>query len=248
MAMRATTVRFSEELWRLLEQEAAREGVSAAQYVRDATVLRVAYTMGRRGDAAMETALARLGGVHDAVRNGAPVAGAPPDVTAAVQDPERLAAVRATGLLDAPPAPRFDRLTALASEVLGTPVALVSLVDEDRQFFASCVGLPEPWSSARQTPLSHSFCQHAVASREPLVVDDAREDPVLRENLAVRDLDVVAYLGVPLIDSAGHALGSLCAIDARPRRWTATQISLLQSIAASVTTELELDRLRRAAD
>src|SRR3712207_9349846 len=62
MAMRATTVRFSEDLWRLLEEEAAREGVSAAQYVRDATVMRVGYTMGRRGDAAMESALARIGG------------------------------------------------------------------------------------------------------------------------------------------------------------------------------------------
>lgn len=254
MAMRATTVRFSEELWRLLEEEAAREGVSAAQYVRDATVMRVGYTMGRRGDAAMESALARISGAPGG--NGAALepagapagSSAPADVTAVVRDRDRLRAVEGTGLLDAPPDPRFDRLTALASEVLGTPVALVSLVDADRQVFASCLGLPEPWATARETPLTHSFCQHVVAGREPLVVNDAREHPALRDNLAIRDLDVIAYLGVPLIDAAGHALGSLCAIDSRPRQWTRSQVSLLESIAGSVTTELELDRLRRAAD
>jgi hypothetical protein len=248
MAMRATTVRFSDDLWRLLEEEASREGVSAAQYVRDATVMRVGYTMGRRGDAAMETALARIGGAAAPPPAPSTGPGPPVDVLTVVRDRERLGAVRATGLLDAPPQPRFDRLTSLASEVLGTPVALMTLVDADRQVFASCIGLPEPWQTARETPLTHSFCQHAVASREPLVVHDAREHPVLQENLAIRDLDVVAYLGVPLIDSAGHALGSLCAIDSRPRQWTRAQVSLLQSIAASVTTELELDRLRRASD
>ena len=100
------------------------------------------------------------------------------------------------------------------------PVALVSLVDADRQFFKSCLGLPEPWASARETPLSHSFCQHAVARREPLVVDDAREHEVLRDNPAIRDMGVVAYAGIPLIDAAGHALGTLCVIDSQPRHWT----------------------------
>jgi hypothetical protein len=72
----------------------------------------------------------------------------------AIRDPERLALLRRTRLLDAPPEPAFDRLTRLASRLVNAPIALVTLIDEDRQFFLSCVGLPEPLTVARQTPLS----------------------------------------------------------------------------------------------
>jgi GAF domain-containing protein len=126
--------------------------------------------------------------------------------------------------------------------VLGAPVALVSLVDEDRQVFRGCLGLPEPWASRRGTPLSHSFCQHAVASREPLIVEDAREHPVLRHNPAIRDMGVIAYAGIPLIDEDGHALGSLCVIDERPRHWTPDQVRLLEDLAHAVRTEIRLAR------
>ena len=111
--------------------------------------------------------------------------------------------LHATGLLDSDISPSFDRLARLAASVLHAPVALVSLVDADRQFFKSCLGMPEPWASERGSPLTHSFCQHAVASREPLLVSDAREHEVLRDNLAIRDMGVVAYAGIPLIDSGG---------------------------------------------
>ena len=83
---------------------------------------------------------------------------------AALRDERRLAALWRTGLLDTPPEQVFDRLTRLVRRLLGTPVALVSLVDADRQFFKSAVGLPEPWAARRETPLSHSFCQHVVAT------------------------------------------------------------------------------------
>ena len=122
--------------------------------------------------------------------------------------------------------------------MLNAPVALVSLVDADRQFFKSCLGLPEPWASQRGTPLSHSFCQHAVASREPLIVDDSREHELLRDNPAIRDIGVIAYAGIPLIDADGHALGTLCVIDSRPRHWTTDQVQLLSDLAASVVTEI----------
>ena len=115
----------------------------------------------------------------------------------AISDPGRLAALAETGLLDTPADDRFDSLTRVASRVLNAPVALVSLVDKDRQFFKSCIGLPEPWASKRETPLSHSFCQHAVAARQPLIVDDARDHPVLRDNLAIRDMDVDRLCGHP---------------------------------------------------
>ncbi len=240
--MRATTVRFSDDLWRLLEQEASSAGVSAAQFVRDATVLRIAYLMGRRGEPDIEKALERVGASSDSGAEG-PLP--PANVIQAVRDAERLRALHETGLLDSSAQETFDRHARIAAEALNAPVALVSLIDEDRQFFKSCLGLPEPWASERQTPLSHSFCQHAVAAREPLVVDDARQHPVLKDNLAIRDMDVVAYAGIPLIDSRGNALGTLCTIDNRPRQWSRHQVELLGDIAASVVREIEL---ARAAD
>jgi hypothetical protein len=245
MPMRATTVRFSEALWGLLEREAERDGVSAAQFIRDATIMRTAYAMGQRGDPSFETALARAAGRDDPAGEGLDDGArrkALLDAAAAAEDPERLDALRATGLLDSDVSPEFDRLARLASHVLNAPVALVSLVDKDRQFFKACLGLPEPWSSQRESPLTHSFCQHAVASRGPLVVNDAREHPLLHDNLAIRDMGVVAYAGIPLIDGGGHALGTLCVIDSQPRHWTSEQVQLLGDIAASVVTEITLAR------
>jgi GAF domain-containing protein len=242
--MRATTVRFSDDLWGLLEQEAAGAGVSAAQFVRDATVMRIAYFMGRRGDAGLDATLDRLGVPSPASATGGSVSA---EVLAAVRDPERLRALRATGLVGSPAQENFDRHARIAAEALDAPVALVSLVDEDGQFFKSCLGLPEPWSSRRGTPLSHSFCQHVVAAREPLIVEDAREHPELRENLAIRDLDVIAYAGMPLVDNEGHVLGTLCAIDHKPRKWTQRQVNLLRDVAAAVTREIELAPAAAAA-
>jgi GAF domain-containing protein len=240
MAMRATTVRFSDNLWKLLEREAGGEGVSAAQFVRDATIMRIAYVMGQRGDSGFEEALGRATAPADETPSTAVERRqALLDAAAAVNDPDRLAAVDATGLLDSDVMPSFDRLARLASHVLHAPVALVSLVASDRQFFMSCLGMPEPWASRRGSPLSHSFCQHAVASREPLLVDDAREHELLRDNLAIRDMGVIAYAGIPLIAN-GQPLGTLCVIDSQPRHWTTHQVELLTDIAASVVTEISL--------
>ena len=247
MPMRATTVRFADSLWALVEQEAQREGVSAAQFIRDATIMRAAYAMGQRGDPDFEAALGRAHAepVVASAPNGAERRQALLDAAAAARDPERVAALEATGLLDTDVDPAFDRHARLAAQVLNAPVALVSLVDADRQFFKSCLGLPEPWASQRGTPLSHSFCQHAVASREPLIVDDARQHAVLRDNPAIRDMGVVAYAGIPLIDAEGNALGTLCVIDSQPRHWTTHQVQLLSDLAASVVTEIALARQAR---
>ena len=155
---------------------------------------------------------------------------------------ERLSALAATGLLDSPSETSFDRITSLVSRLLHAPVALVSLVDANRQFFKSSVGLPEPWASSRETPLSHSFCQHVVRSGTPLVVADAREHPLVRSNGAVTDLGVIAYLGVPLTTSGGHVLGSLCAIDGIARQWSDDDVHLMNDMAAIVMREIVLHR------
>src|SRR3954463_9535229 len=164
-------------------------------------------------------------------------AAAPPAV---LSHPGRLEALEATALLDSPPEEAFDRLTRLASHALNVPVALVSLVADERQVFKSRLGAAEPWASRRGTPLSHSFCQHAVASGEPLVIEDARETPLVRDNLAIRDLDVIAYAGVPLKTSDGAVLGTFCAIDHEPRTWSDADLAFVREMAQSTMTEIEL--------
>lgn len=143
-------------------------------------------------------------------------------------------------MLDTGPEKGLDRLTRLAAALVGTPVSFVSLVEEERQFFISHTGLAEPWASARQTPISHSFCRFVVASNEPLVVSDAREHPELHDNPAIDDLGVVAYLGVPLRNTEGHVLGSFCVVDSIPRDWSQTQIETLHELAAAAASEIEL--------
>jgi diguanylate cyclase (GGDEF)-like protein len=154
--------------------------------------------------------------------------------------PARLAALERSGLMDGPAEVAFDRLTRLASRVLYAPVALVSLVDGRRQFFKSAQGLPEPWASRRQTPLTHSFCQHVVRMAGPLVVHDARVHPLVCDNLAIRDLGVIAYLGAPLTTSEGQTLGSFCVIDGKPRPWTGHDLETVSEMAASTMIEVEL--------
>lgn len=162
------------------------------------------------------------------------------DVSAHLSDPERLAALRAVALLDTPTEQSFDRLARLAARLMKAPVALVSLVDADRQFFKSCVGLPEPWSSRRETPLSHSFCQHNRFADRHLLIEDARTHPLVNDNLAIRDLNVIAYLGIPLSTPDGYVLGSFCVIDSKPRRWTEEDVSVVQDLAAAVMNEIQL--------
>jgi methanogenic corrinoid protein MtbC1/DNA-binding transcriptional regulator YiaG len=164
----------------------------------------------------------------------------------ALADRGRLRALQNTGLLDSPPEEAFDRLTRLATSMLGAPVSLVSLVEPERQFFKSCLGLDEPWASQRESPLSHSFCKHAVLSGEPLVIPDARKHPLVQNNPAIRDMGTVAYLGIPLVTGDGYALGSFCVIDTQPREWTTEEVSLLRDLAASVMSEIELRTSRRA--
>ncbi|HSJ75312.1 MAG TPA: PAS domain S-box protein, partial [Gemmatimonadales bacterium] len=156
--------------------------------------------------------------------------------------PDRLAALRQTALLDTPPEEGFDRLTRMAARLLGAPTSLISLVTDERQFFKSTTGLPEPWATRRTAPLSFSFCSTVAGTGEPLVVEDARRHPLLRHSQALRELGWVSYAGVPLVSREGHVLGSFCVVDRTPRLWSERDIALLQDLAASAVTEIELRR------
>jgi len=144
---------------------------------------------------------------------------------AAVREPARVAVVRATGLLDAEAEEVFDRLSRLAVRLLGVPAAFLSLVDADRDFYLSACGFGEPLASARQIT-GPTFCHHALASPGPLVIPDTAADPAYRDVPTVRTLGVAAYVGVPVAVD-GQRVGSFCAIDTRPRAWTALEVETM---------------------
>ena len=153
---------------------------------------------------------------------------------------DRLAAVARTVLLDTPPEEAFDRLTRMAARLLGAPVSLITVVADDRQFFKSAMGLPEPWASRRSAPLSHSFCRQVAVSGEPLIVEDTRRHPLLRSNPAVREFGWIAYAGVPLVTRDGAVVGSFSVVDGMPRLWSERDVALLRDLAACAAAEIEL--------
>lgn len=154
------------------------------------------------------------------------------------------------GLLDDLGTETFDNLTDLAANLLKAPVSLVSIIDHERQrqYFKSMHGtLSEPYHSDRSTPLTHSFCKHVARQNKPMLVTDSRIDPRLSGNGAIRDLDIVAYLGVPVHDPHHQAIGAICAIDSIPRSWTEEDVVLLESLAKCVDDAIKLKSVHRTA-
>lgn len=154
----------------------------------------------------------------------------------------RLAALRAQQVLDSLPEQMFDDIVRVASNVCGTPIALISLVDEDRQWFKAKVGL-----QANETPRDQAFCAHAILQPDqPFVVPDATQDPRFAQNpLVTGSPDIRMYAGAPIVSHSGHALGTVCVIDQTPRELTAEQIDSLQALSRQVSHLLELRRVTR---
>jgi PAS domain S-box-containing protein len=148
----------------------------------------------------------------------------------------RLAALRSLAILDTAPEEAFDELTALAASVCQAPMALISLVDEDRQWFKSRLG----WS-ADATPRDASFCGHTILGRDLLVVPDAAADPRFADSpLVTGHAGVRFYAGAPLVTPDGHALGALCVMDRRPRELTAEQAQALRTLGHQVIALLQV--------
>ncbi len=140
--------------------------------------------------------------------------------------------------------PSFDRYARMVRRTLNVPLALVTLVEEDRQVFPGAEGLPADLDAARETPLSHSICQYVVADNAPLVVADTAVDDLLATHPAVRDLAVQAYAGWPLTDHRGVTIGSLCALDHEPHKWTSEELAGLEDLAAACSAEIAQRGLR----
>ena len=164
------------------------------------------------------------------------------DEKAILADRNRLASLRATGLLDTDPEESFDRYTRLASRLLDAEVALIALVTAERQFFKSAVGLPDDLRRERGTPLALSLCQHAVVRREPVVFEDLGAAPVEEAPAVQRAFGLASYAGVPLFTEDGYCVGSFSVLDGAPRRWGEAEMELLGDLAAAVAAEIRLRR------
>lgn len=162
-------------------------------------------------------------------------------VAAAVptHEAERLAALRSYDVLDTPSEARFDEITRLIAYVCDVPIALVSLIDHDRQWFKSKVGIDISESSR-----DLAFCAHAILFDELCIVEDAEQDPRFADNPYVVGAPKVRfYAGAPLVVEGGHRIGTLCAIDDHPRGLDERQRECLSSLARHVVELLELRRV-----
>jgi diguanylate cyclase (GGDEF)-like protein/PAS domain S-box-containing protein len=153
---------------------------------------------------------------------------------------ERLEALDQYDILDTPPEDAFNRLTRLASQMLDTPIALVSLIDEDRQWWKSCLGVDR-----RQTDRELAFCNFPVVTKQRTVIPDATQDERVKDNsLVTGDMHIRAYAGAPLLTEDNHVLGTLCVIDTEPHDFDEQDLDLLDDLAAEVISQLELRRTR----
>ena len=150
----------------------------------------------------------------------------------------RLEALRDLEILDTPPEPEFDDLALIASQICGTPISAISLIDHHRQWFKASVGF-----QTRETSRDLAFCAHAILQRGLFIVPDAMEDPRFSTNpLVTTDPKIRFYAGAPLRTADGHALGTICVLDRTPRQLTEEQENALRALSHQVETQLELRR------
>lgn len=155
------------------------------------------------------------------------------------QETDRLEALRQYKVLDTPAERSYDDITSLAAFICDVPIALISLVDAERQWFKSKVGLV-----AQETGRDVSFCAHAILSPAIMIVNDAADDERFANNpLVTGELGIRFYAGVPLISPNGQPLGTLCVIDRKPRTLEVCQIRTLEALARQVVMQLELQRV-----
>lgn len=159
-------------------------------------------------------------------------------------DEARLKALRSLDVLDTPPEERFDRLTRMAKRLFDVPIALISLVDEDRQWFKSCIGL-----SIKESPRDMSFCGHAILGNDIFVVSDATQDERFADNpQVINDPNIRFYAGCPLRFTDGSKLGTLCIIDRKPRNFSDEDLESLKDLASMVERELAAIQLATSDD
>jgi GAF domain-containing protein len=155
-----------------------------------------------------------------------------------IHDPDRLAAVDATGLLDTDPEAPFDDLVSLAARLVNAPFAFMTVVDSRRSFWKARVGT-DP-AGPRQNAIEESFCQYVVASGAPLVAGDVGADPLTASNPSIESMGVRAWAGFPLFSPQGQPLGSFCVVDTSVRSWSEQEVETLRVLSQAAAREIAL--------
>lgn len=219
---------FDDRLNELLARQADKAGQSPEAYIRGAVVDRIVRELSEDPDSEVGALLRAL---QESSENGAGSAETTREFGTPIDDPERLAAVARTGLMDTGSDAGYDRVVAMVADALNAPSAAFSLLDDKRQYFKSALGLPSELDGAQEVPLDGSICRYVIDTGRPLVVEDARLHDVLKDHPSVRANMLVSYLSVPLTDDDGHSVGTVCVWDQQPRQWTTGHIQILQDLA-----------------
>ncbi|KUI43888.1 histidine kinase [Mycobacterium sp. GA-1199] len=217
-----------------LVEEAHRVGESVETYIGRAVAARMIIERARRGEGDVRELMAHVRSLnldtHDPVTALAE--------GAVISDPDRLRALYDSGLLDADRARSLDRIVGMVVYAVGVPSAAVTLIDRDTQYMCSAIGLTGEMAVKRQGPLTGSLGREVLVTGKPLVVADARKEPLLRDHWAVKEGIVVAYVGFPLTDAQGHTIGTLIAWDTRPRRWTPGHVQVMEDFVMVLRARL----------
>lgn len=221
---------FDQRLDDALLDEAARAGETVDVFVARSVAARIAVEMARRSDPELDGILRRL----QLMDLAPPQPGSRADTGSVIADPERLQALYETGLLDDRRAPILDRIVEMTVAALAVPTAVVSLVDRNNVYLPSAIGMPGVLAAARKVSLERSISRPIVATGEPVIAEDARSHPALRDHPMVLDCFVVGFAAMPITNSSGHTIGTLAVWDSRPRRWTDGHIQILQDFTAII--------------
>lgn len=226
---------FDGALHGFVERAAAASGTDVNAYVARAVAAALVADATRTDDPELASLLEHIdrAGLTQPGGPDTPTEGSATD-DPVLNDSARLRALLDTGLLDAEPDKAYDQIVTLVAEALAVPTAAVSLVDNRRQFICNAIGLDDDLAAAREVPLDQSVCQYTVSKGRPLIVEDARLDPELSTHPSVVAGALVAYAGIPLVDPAGHAVGTLCVWDTTPRQWSTGHVQILQDLAVMV--------------
>ncbi|QZT64028.1 GAF domain-containing protein [Mycolicibacterium austroafricanum] len=226
--MVSTVPGFDEWMNDALVDEAARAGESIEVYVSRAVAGRMALERARRGDHDLDALVDRIRELD------LEIPGRSADLASGsiISDPERLQALYESGMLNTDRAGSLDRVVEMVVAALAVPCAAVTLLDKDTQYVCSAIGLTGELAVTRKGPIEGSLGREILISGQPLIVEDARREPLLQDHYAVRDGLVVAYAGFPLTDAAGHTIGTLSAWDLKPRKWSSGHVQLMEDFVA----------------
>lgn len=232
--MVSTVPGFDDWMNDALLDEAAKVGESIELYISRAVAGRMALERARRGDQNLDELVDHIRELDLEIPERTA------DLTSGsiISDPERLRALYDSGMLNADRARSLDRVVEMVVAAMAVPSAAVTLLDQDTQYMCSAIGLTGELAVTRKIPIEGSLARKILVSGEPLIVEDARQEPSMRDHFTVREGIVVAYAGFPLRNAAGYIIGTLSAWDLKPRKWNSGHVQLMEDFVAMIRARI----------